>query len=340
VFDLFATVLAWFYSLIPNYAVAIALLTLTIMVLLTPLTLKGTKGMLELQRIQPEMKKIQQQYRGDRQKMNEEMMKLYQEHKVNPLGGCLPLLIQAPVFIILYQVLIGLTRRCTPGLLADGACTTVGNFAPKYLDKSTDMFQDLVGSNEMLSFGLDLSQKAMDVVREDFVRGLPYLALVLIVAVLSYVQQWQITARNKDQPANPQQKILLRVLPGFFAVISLTLPSGIIFYFLVSNLYRILQQAYITRRFYRNRPSPVGVIDTTEVDAPSAGAKATGSKTSGPKTSGQKGSGAAPGAPKRTQSKQAPAARPAPSARRPAPKKPAARPAPPARPKPQPKKKP
>ena len=112
-FDAIATVLAWFYSLIPNYAVAIALLTLTVMVLLTPLTLKGTKSMLQMQRLQPEMKKIQQQYKGDRQKLNEELMKFYQENKINPLGGCLPLLIQMPVFIVLYRVLRRLTVICS-----------------------------------------------------------------------------------------------------------------------------------------------------------------------------------------------------------------------------------
>ena len=117
-FDAIATVLAWFYSLIPNYAIAIALLTLTVMVLLTPLTLKGTKSMLQMQRLQPEMKKIQQQYKGDRQKLNEELMKFYQENKINPLGGCLPLLIQMPVFIVLYRVLRGLTHTCTEALAA------------------------------------------------------------------------------------------------------------------------------------------------------------------------------------------------------------------------------
>ena len=111
-FDAIATVLAWFYSLIPNYAIAIALLTLTVMVLLTPLTLKGTKSMLQMQRLQPEMKKLQQQYKGDRQKLNEELMKFYQENKINPMGGCLPLLIQMPVFIVLYRVLHKLTVIC------------------------------------------------------------------------------------------------------------------------------------------------------------------------------------------------------------------------------------
>ena len=112
VFDLFATILAWFYAITHNYALAIALLTLCVMVVLTPLTLKGTKSMLQLQKLQPEIKRLQAEHKGDRQKLNEEMMALYKENRINPLSGCLPLLLQAPVFIILYRVLHGLTRHC------------------------------------------------------------------------------------------------------------------------------------------------------------------------------------------------------------------------------------
>src|SRR5215204_2375933 len=114
-FDLIATVLAWFYSIVPNYAIAIALLTLTVMVLLTPLTLKGTKSMIQMQRLAPEIKRLQQQYRGDRQKLNEETLKFYQENKINPLGGCLPLILQMPVFIVLYRVLHKLTQTNPDG---------------------------------------------------------------------------------------------------------------------------------------------------------------------------------------------------------------------------------
>ena len=92
-------------------ACAIILLTLLVMVVLTPLTLKGTRSMMMMQQLQPEMKKLQARYKDDRQKLNEEMLKFYKENNINPLGGCLPLLIQMPVFLILYQVLRGLTRR-------------------------------------------------------------------------------------------------------------------------------------------------------------------------------------------------------------------------------------
>ena len=252
-FDAIATVLAWFYSLIPNYAVAIALLTLTVMVLLTPLTLKGTKSMLQMQRLQPEMKKIQQQYKGDRQKLNEELMKFYQENKINPLGGCLPLLIQMPVFIVLYRVLRELTATCVDrAMIAAGKCTTIGNFAPKYIDHSTDLWKALTATDQMMAFGMDLSHSAAKEMSENWVGAIPYLVLILMVTASSYIQQLQISARNKNGSAiNPQQAMLLKVMPAFFAVISLTLPAGIVVYFLVSNLYRIGQQSYITRAFYR-----------------------------------------------------------------------------------------
>ena len=81
------------------------------MLITTPLTLKSTKGMLEMQRLAPEMRKLQSEHRNDRQKLNEEMMKLYQEHKVNPMASCLPLVAQMPVFIIMFRVLHGLTYK-------------------------------------------------------------------------------------------------------------------------------------------------------------------------------------------------------------------------------------
>src|SRR3979490_1356573 len=109
-FGLIAQVLQFFYSLIPNYAIAIAMLTLAVMLILTPLTLKGTRSMMMMQIVQPELKKLQAQYKDDRQKLNEEMMKFYKENNINPLSGCLPLLVQLPVFFVLYQVLRGLTQ--------------------------------------------------------------------------------------------------------------------------------------------------------------------------------------------------------------------------------------
>ena len=106
-----AKLLAWFYSFTHNYILAISIIALVVMLVTAPLVLKSTKGMLEMQKLQPQMKKLQAEHRSDRQKLNEEMMKLYQEHKVNPLASCLPLVLQMPVFIIMFRVLHGLTNR-------------------------------------------------------------------------------------------------------------------------------------------------------------------------------------------------------------------------------------
>src|SRR5690606_32020147 len=103
--------LEFFYELWPNYAGAIALLTLSIMLVLLPLTLKGTRSMLAMQKLQPELKKLQNKHRDDRQKLNEEVMKFYKENNINPMSGCLPLLLQMPVFFILYRVLYDLLHR-------------------------------------------------------------------------------------------------------------------------------------------------------------------------------------------------------------------------------------
>jgi YidC/Oxa1 family membrane protein insertase len=98
-------VLDGIYKVIPSYGLAIIVLTLLVRVVLIPLTVKQIRSMAAMQKLQPELKRLQQKYKGDRQKLNEEMMKLYREHGVNPLGGCFPLLMQAPVFIALYSVL-------------------------------------------------------------------------------------------------------------------------------------------------------------------------------------------------------------------------------------------
>jgi YidC/Oxa1 family membrane protein insertase len=99
------SILAFLYDVVPSYGVAIILLTVLVRLVLIPLTLKQTRSMHAMQRIQPQIKELQRKHKGNRQKLNEEMMKLYKEHQVNPLGGCLPLLLQLPVFIALFSVL-------------------------------------------------------------------------------------------------------------------------------------------------------------------------------------------------------------------------------------------
>ncbi|MGQ0520468.1 MAG: YidC/Oxa1 family membrane protein insertase [Actinomycetota bacterium] len=239
-FQLLAGLLAFFYSLIPNYAAAIALLTLTVMLVLSPLTLKSTRSMLAMQKLQPEMKKLQQKHKGgDRQKLNEEMMALYKEHKVNPVAGCLPMLLQMPVFLVMYQVINGLTHK------AEG-----GGFDPKYLDKTTELYQALETSGgHMKSFGIDLA-KAASSSHGSFARALPFFVIVALVVATQYYQTRQTMARN-TQAASQQQQILLKVMPAFFGLISLNIPAGVNVYFLASALFRIGQ----TGAMYRFDPA-------------------------------------------------------------------------------------
>jgi YidC/Oxa1 family membrane protein insertase len=103
--DGLGSILSFFYQVIPSYGVAIILLTILVRVVLLPLTLKQLRSMQAMQRVQPKVKELQRKYKGNRQKLNEELMKLYKEHQVNPLGGCLPLLLQLPIFFALYRVL-------------------------------------------------------------------------------------------------------------------------------------------------------------------------------------------------------------------------------------------
>ncbi len=244
-FTFIAQTLSFFYDLVPNYAVAIAMLTLVVMVATTPFTLKGTRSMIQMQRLQPEMRKLQIKYKDDRQKLNEELMAFYKENNLNPLGGCLPLLLQAPIFLILFRVVSGLTH--TPG--------DSSTFAPKYLDEGSHLFRSLSGDEKMMSFGVDLAESASKALQDGFVHGLPHVALVAVVALTSYYQQRQIQGRNPNAEIPPQQKMLMRLMPAMFVVFAFVSPSALVVYFVTSNVYRIGMQHYITRTLYHGEES-------------------------------------------------------------------------------------
>jgi YidC/Oxa1 family membrane protein insertase len=315
-FDLIAAVLSFFYDLVPSYAVAIALLTLAVMVVLTPLTLKSTRSMLQLQALQPELKKLQAQYKDDRQKLNEEMMKFYAEHKINPLGGCLPMLLQLPVFFILYNVVRGLTTRTSVlDAVAQGDPGAAGTFDPKYLDSATPLYRALHESTEMLSFGVDLSRTATQAISDGLGTGWPYLILVILTAGTSYVQQAQIQ-RRATGPVNPQMQMITKILPIFFVFISLTIPAAVVIYFVISGLYRIAQQQVITHSIYKPHNAQLAAsgepITTTAVEEDaSPPAKAVSAKPANGAARSSDGGRSQPSAPTRR-----PAAAAAPDAAR------------------------
>ena len=238
-FTPFAWLIDTFYGWTHNYVFAISLVALAIMILIAPLTMKSTKGMLEMQRLQPEMKKLQQQYKGDRQMLNQEMMKLYSDHKVNPLASCLPLLAQMPVFIIMFQVLTGLTR------MGDD-----GTFNPDYISKSSDLYRALDPAREMLSFGLDLHLSPSEAMQADFVKGIPYALLIVALGGLFFIQQRMVASRTSSPTMSPTQAKIMQYLPVAFAIFQVFLPTALVVYYMVQAVFRILQQGYITRRFY------------------------------------------------------------------------------------------
>ena len=246
IFEFAARILNFFYGLVPNFAIAIMMMTILVMLVTTPLTLKGTRGMIKMQLLQPELKKIQEKHKGgDRQEMNAELMAFYQENNLNPLGGCLPLLVQAPVFLLLFRLIQGLTRTGDDG-----------TFDPKYLEPDSSLYQALDQREEMVSFGLDLAESTSQAVGESIIHGLPYLMLILFMIGAQYLQQKQVSARNPDGGmAMPQQKILLRVMPAFFGIISINFPAALVVYWVTSSVYRIGLQAYITRALYAGEES-------------------------------------------------------------------------------------
>ena len=243
----FAWLLARFYDLIPNYAVAIAMLTLAVMILVFPITLKGTRGMMKMQLLAPQMKVLQQRYKARpgasveerqeaRQKLNEEMMALYKENNANPAGGCVPMFLQIPVFLVLYGTIRGLTHQVK------------GQAAPLYIGHSTRLYQDIIHAHGQLkAFGINLA----DSVRTtglSWPSKIPFIALILIAIGLQYYQMKQMSGRNPAAAAaNPQMQTMQRVFPIFFALIYISIPAGVNIYFIVSSLFRIGQQAAMYR---------------------------------------------------------------------------------------------
>ncbi len=260
-----AWLLAKFYDYTHNYILAISMIALVVMLITAPLQLKATKGMLEMQRLQPELRKLQQEHRGDRQKLNEEMMKLYQEHKVNPLASCFPLLLQFPVFIIMFQVLHGLTREITCGTadlspnslaLCQGKPAGLKVFYPDFIDSGTALYTSLAGKTEMLSWGLDLARRPFEVIGESIGKGMIYALLVIALGALYFIQQRMVAARASVSPTmSEMQAKIMQYLPVVFAVFLVFYLTGLVVYYMAQAIFRIGLQYYITRRFYAGEQS-------------------------------------------------------------------------------------
>src|SRR5271157_4664062 len=263
-FELFGYILAGLYAVWPNYGFAITGLTVIIMLALTPVTVKSTKSMLAMQRLQPEMKKLQAKYKGpeNREQLNAEMMRLYKENGTSPFGACLPSLLQMPFLIVLYSLIRGLSYLVPKGQsYTNSAGQTVkcmaraGCASPRYIPTSSQMHQALVASNGQMHwwFGMDLSSLPFSSHTSpgSVSQGLlviPYLVLIAAAMFLQYYQMKQMNSRNPQAAAaNPQMQTMQKFFPIIFGVIYLRVPAGATIYMVVSSAMRIGTQEFMFR---------------------------------------------------------------------------------------------
>ncbi|MCU1491752.1 MAG: 60 kDa inner rane insertion protein [Acidimicrobiaceae bacterium] len=254
----FAWLLAAYYSFIPNYAVAIALLTITVMVVVFPITRRGTRSMMRMQLLAPEMKALQARHKAQagatqaeraasRQELNTEMMALYKENGVSPAGGCAPMLLQFPIFIILYGTIRGLIHT-----------TKNGRPAPLYIGSHTRLYHDVFAHpGHLNAFGINLADSALTHGISTGAR-IALVAMIVVAIVLQYVQMKQMSGRNPAaRAANPQMQQMQKVMPLIFAVIYIRISAGVNVYFIVSSLFRIAQQEFM----YRHDPHITGALE-------------------------------------------------------------------------------
>ncbi|WP_369260613.1 membrane protein insertase YidC [Streptomyces sp. R35] len=224
------------------WGLSIVSLVILIRICLIPLFVKQIKSTRAMQTLQPEMKKIQERYKNDKQRQSEEMMKLYKETGTNPLSSCLPILAQSPFFFALYHVLNGIATGKTIGVIDD---------------------QLLASARQAHIFGAPLAAKFMDSSAKVEALGATLLDVRVVTAVMivlmcfsQFYTQRQLMTKNVDTtvktPFMQQQKMLMYVFPVMFAVFGINFPVGVLVYWLTTNVWTMGQQMYVIR----NNPTP------------------------------------------------------------------------------------
>ena len=216
-----------------SWSLAIIGLVILIRIILIPLFVKQIKSQRALTALQPHLKEIQKKYKDDRQKQSEEMMKLYKEHKTNPLASCFPILAQAPIFFALFTVLNGIGKNPP---VAHGVLTQ----------------QDVVNAAQAKFFGAPISQTFLG-----STSGTVKLVTVILIAFMSLTtfttqRQLMVKGMPKMDSSNnmmlQQQKIMLYLFPVIFAVSGVNFPIGVLIYWSTTNLWTWGQQFYVIKR--------------------------------------------------------------------------------------------
>ena len=271
-FEIFAAALAGLYAVIPSIGLGIILLTLVVRALLLPLSIKQTKSMREMALIGPEVKRIQQKYKNDRQKMNEATMALYKEHGVNPFGGCLPLLLQFPVFIGLFYVIRYPFRYLEGDFLGDTALANA-------LRESAERVYSFLGI-------LHLDRTVSQVWSDSALQAIPYVLLIGLMGLTTWYQQRQMTAsRGANDPQAQQMQMIGRIMPVVLVVFGFQFPAGVVLYWVTTNVWTIAQQRLILGRF----GPPPGAGGAPAKPKPKGEVKTGGNTSKGSKASGGAG---------------------------------------------------
>ncbi len=197
-----------------NYGISIILLTILIKIVFWPLSRKSYQSMKEMQKLQPRMAKIREKYKNDREQMNKEIMALYKTYKVNPMGGCLPMIIQLPVFFALYRLL---------------GCAIELRHAPFVL-----WITDLSAPDRLFHFSFHIPFMTPPY-------GIP--VLTILMGVSMFVQQ-----KMTPTAGDPTQAKVMLLLPVIFTVMFINFPSGLVLYWLFNNIISIIQQYFIQKR--------------------------------------------------------------------------------------------
>jgi YidC/Oxa1 family membrane protein insertase len=225
--DLFEAVLIFFHDTVGlGWGLSIVVLTIVVRALLLPLAFKQFRSMQSLSRHQPELKALQEKYRNDKDRMNQEMMKFYRENKINPLASCLPLLAQIPVFIALFYMLQSDLRR---------------DICPDINPPGTEKPR-VCGSTEASQFFFipDLTDKAT--------------GGVLVALIVLYVGSQLLSTLMSTVSADKTQKYIFLALPFVFVVFVINFPAGLLVYWITTNLWTIVQQWVIRKRLGPMRP--------------------------------------------------------------------------------------
>jgi YidC/Oxa1 family membrane protein insertase len=297
--SIFQSILVFIHSHIVSSSWGLAIVGLTVLIraVLVPLTLRQFRSMQELQRLAPQLKALQEKYKDDKQRQQQEIMGFYREHKVNPFASCLPLLLQLPVFISLFYMLRTDLKKniCGHALvthynqLHHTAIATFAGLPTKYVEQTG--CQTVAPGSAKFLFIPDITAKATGV------------ALVVLLAL--YVGSQLASTMISSASADPNQRRLMMALPLFFVIILYRYPAGLLLYWITTNLWTV-GQGYYVRRSIGPPPtvSPSKSVASTDGKGSSNGrAEGSGGATGEPALAGA-GVGSAPPPPPRKKKKR------------------------------------